>query len=132
MCLPVEKDIVNRRFVDSNAFLVGYGRIGENKKASTVPMQVQVPIIENKMCKDSYFRINATIFQRDSQFDDRIICDGFMKGGKGSCSGDSGGPLMLPISRGNGLFPFYQIGIVSYSKGNFLSTFDFYVHFELL
>lgn len=117
ICLPINEEFKGRSFIDSNAFLVGYGLTKEDGKASKVPMQVQVPILENKVCKDSYFRINATVFQKDSQFDDRIICDGYMKGGKGSCPGDSGGPMMLPIAGAKGTFPYYQIGIISYSKG---------------
>lgn len=117
VCLPFADDLIKRSFIDSNAFLVGWGRTGEEEKASKVPMEVQIPIIENKVCKERYFQINSTVFQKDSQFDERVICDGFMEGGKGSCPGDSGGPLVLPIAGANGMFPFYQIGIVSYSKG---------------
>lgn len=32
------------------------------------------------------------------------------------CQGDSGGPMMLPVYR-NGLFPYYQIGVISYGAG---------------
>lgn len=78
-------------------------------------MQVQLPIVKNEKCKDSYRKINQ--LEMNVQFDDRVVCAGFTKGGKDSCQGDSGGPLMLPIAGGNGTFPFYQIGIVSWAEG---------------
>lgn len=119
VCLPINDELINRRFVNSNAFLVGWGRTGENSTTSPVPWQVQVPIIENKLCKKSFFRINPIMYNKDIQFDDRVVCEGFTEGGKSSCQGDSGGPLVLPIVGANGTFPFYQIGIVSYSEGNY-------------
>lgn len=73
-------------------------------------MQVQIPVISNEQCKESYRRIGQ--FIADIQFDDRIVCAGFEAGGKDSCYGDSGGPLMLPVYK-SGKFSFYQIGIVS-------------------
>lgn len=103
-------------------------------------MQIQIPVVENSLCKESYRRINQV--DKESQFDDRVVCAGLMEGGKDrqrdnsittfldirsahlficflfyyiySCQGDSGGPLMLPIAN-NKSFPFYQIGIVSWA-----------------
>lgn len=56
------------------------------------------------------------MFINNSQFSDAVLCAGLAAGGKDSCQGDSGGPMMLPMYE-NGKFPFYQIGIVSYSDG---------------
>lgn len=100
-----------------NPFLVGWGKTSEDGTESPVPMQVQIPIIENKECKETYYRLYPEKFKEDIQYDDRIICAGFMDGGKDGCQSDSGGPLVLPIFSGNGKFPFYQIGIISYSDG---------------
>lgn len=77
-------------------------------------MQVQVPMVKNKYCKELYRKIGQV--EMESQFDDRVICAGFMAGGSDSCQGDSGGPMMLPIYY-NGTFAFYQIGIVSWAEG---------------
>lgn len=78
-------------------------------------MQVQIPIIDNKECKDYYFKSSSDYFNQDIQIDDRIVCAGFMDGGKDGCQSDSGGPLVLPIYSGNGTFPFYQVAIISVS-----------------
>jgi secreted trypsin-like serine protease len=41
---------------------------------------------------------------------DNMICSGVVEGGKGSCSGDSGGPLMVTLADGT----FMQVGVVSW------------------
>lgn len=120
VCLPINDELVNRRFIHSNGFLVGYGKVSDSERGfeSPLPMEVQVPIIENKVCHASFKRISLILFHNDFQFDDRVVCDGHSEGGKGSCKGDSGGPLVLPIAGANGTFPFYQIGIISYGRKN--------------
>ena len=107
----------NYNFFDKNPFLAGWGMTRENGERSHVLMQVQVPVVNNKDCKETYRRHDR--FESEIQFDDRVVCTGFENGGKGSAKGDSGGPLMLPIHQ-NSTFPFYQIGIVSYSEGTAL------------
>lgn len=92
----------------------GWGNLQEIGTMSPILMQVQVPVITNKQCKESYQRIGE--FRADIQFDGRVICAGCEAGGKDSCHGDSGGPLMLPVYE-NGTFSFHQIGIISYGSG---------------
>lgn len=78
---------------------------------ATVLQQIQVPVLDNSVCKREYKKIER--LASPNQFDDTVICAGNMAGGKDTCTGDSGGPLMLPVRVG-GKFPFYQIGVVSY------------------
>lgn len=87
----------------------------EKGPMAPILMQVQVPVNSNNKCKDRYLKDG----EEDFEFDDRVVCAGFIKGGKDSCQGDSGGPLMLPIPGNNGTFPFYQIGIVSWGNGEY-------------
>lgn len=77
-------------------------------------MQVQVPVIANSECRSMYRKIgdDATAIQ----FSERVMCAG-IRAGTGTCTGDSGGPLMLPLREPNGTFPYYQIGLVSYAEG---------------
>lgn len=77
-------------------------------------MQVQVPVITNQECLEKYKRIR--LYYADIQFSSRVLCAGFEAGGKDTCHGDSGGPLMLPQQK-DGKFNFYQIGVVSYGIG---------------
>lgn len=94
--------------------MIGWGITGERGKMSPILMEVQVPVIENQICKELYQKNGS--HRTDIQFSERVMCAGFAEGGKDSCQGDSGGPLMLPIFE-NGKFPFYQIGVVSNGDG---------------
>lgn len=73
-------------------------------------MQVQLAAIKNEVCKRAYQKIG--LFKADIQFDEHVICAGTVERGKDSCTGDSGGPFMLPLPiNENGHFAFYQVGI---------------------
>lgn len=80
---------------------------------SQVLLQLQVPIVDNKKCKQLILQDGAAYVEE--QIKEHVICAGGFAG-KGFWKGDSGGPLMLPIHQ-NGSFPFYQLGVVSFSFG---------------
>lgn len=50
------------------------------KERSQVLLEVQLPVINNKDCKESYRRIGLLTLNR--QFNDRVMCAGFLEGGK--------------------------------------------------
>ena len=68
-------------------------------------MQVELPLVDEKTCREAYpppqFAIDA-----------RTLCAGYVEGEKDSCSGDSGGPLVVRASDG-----WMQLGIVSWGWG---------------
>lgn len=105
--MPTHGIFENHEFAGKNPFLAGWGKLGEHERRSPVLMQVQLPVISNHICKEKYKLIGE--YKGDSQFGNSVLCAGFASGGKDSCHGDSGGPLMLPIHI-NGTFPFFQIG----------------------
>ncbi|XP_061911760.1 serine protease 27-like [Entelurus aequoreus] len=63
----------------------GWGQLSNVSNTSETLQEVEVPIIENKQCSDSYFPDGEDTFFND------IICAG--QWNKGTCFGDSGGPL---------------------------------------
>ena len=64
--------------------------------------EVSVPVVSNKDCNHAYFNVIT----------DNMFCAGFEEGGKDSCSGDSGGPIMV---QKNGIWQ--QAGVVSFGEG---------------
>ena len=86
---------------DDKATVIGWGRTMEGGDASAVLRQVQIPIVSNETCEQSY----------PNGITSNMICAGIT--GKDSCQGDSGGPLMV---RGSGL-EWHQAGVVSFGIG---------------
>merc|ERR1712176_1385745 len=77
----------------------GWGTTSEGGSLGRVLQKVDVPVVSDADCRDSY---------GSSSVYDSMICAGFPQGGKDSCQGDSGGPFMC----GNELS-----GIVSWGYG---------------
>jgi trypsin len=89
----------------------GHGRIS-NAAVPQYPqylMEVSVPIVSFQDCNDQNSYWGGIV-------EKAMICAGASSGGKGSCKGDSGGPLII---RGNSATQDLQVGIVSFgsSKG---------------
>lgn len=110
--MPLDETLLSRSFVDSNPFVVGWGSLSRMNDRSPVLMQLQVPVIDNEICRK--LQKNAGSSDVELKINEHVICAGGAAG-KGFWWGDSGGPLMLPIQQ-NGTFLFYQIGIVSYTN----------------
>ncbi|CAH1396320.1 unnamed protein product [Nezara viridula] len=102
ICLPQPASLRSSTFDRKYPFVVGWGETSLEGPSSDILLQVQVPVVDNDSCKKAYAKHGAII--TESQ-----LCAGEKKGGKDSCRGDSGGPLMLPQ---NG--SYYQIGIISF------------------
>lgn len=106
--------MVEMRFVGRSPFFAGWnvGKPGK-KELSPLLIQIQLPVIENELCKQIYRQFPG--YDIEPHFNDTKICTGFTTGDKDNCYGDSGGPVMLPIYR-NKMYSFYQIGIISWDK----------------
>ena len=89
----------------NEATLIGWGDIIEGEETSFPAdlMEVDVPIVSNEECKESYGDLIKSY----------NICDGYKEGGKDSCQGDSGGPLIVKDEFNN----FLIAGIVSWAYG---------------
>ena len=71
--------------------------------------EVDVPVVEDDMCDTTY----PSDFLIGDFEPETMICAGYDEGTKDSCSGDSGGPLMVKDGTG----AFMQMGVVSWGGG---------------
>lgn len=88
------------------ATVIGWG-ITEAGSASNVLRQVEAPLVDLEHCRQSYGIFNG-------QVTDNMICAGLPSGGKDSCHGDSGGPLMVFDESET---QWKQVGLVSWGEG---------------
>lgn len=92
--MPITEKVRNRSYVNFNPFVVGWGKTMEGGTSATVLQELQIPVFENKLCRDRYQQQNRLF--TENQFDSAVLCAGVLAGGKDTCQGDSGGPLMIP------------------------------------
>jgi hypothetical protein len=69
----------------TNAWATGWGRTSTGGSTSSELREVQLPIISNSVCNARY---GGTITGN-------MLCAGYDAGGKSTCFGDSGGPLIV-------------------------------------
>ncbi|MBP9709284.1 MAG: serine protease [Oligoflexales bacterium] len=86
-----------------NFLTLGWGKLGENKNSSNVLREVEVPLVDDANCKQSYPTLT-----------ENMICAGYKLGGKDSCQGDSGGPLVWWDAQKK---EWLQMGVVSFGDG---------------
>jgi len=78
--------------------------IPKEQKRPKVLQVVDVPLIENDQCEVWHKRRGITV-----RLYPEMLCAGYKSGGKDSCKGDSGGPLMVRQRDGR----FVLVGLVS-------------------
>jgi len=94
---PIQRATAGSDFSGQMSTVAGWGAIREGGGTVAALMKVDVPIVTNVECRNSYSSVTA-----------RMVCAGYWEGGKDACQGDSGGPLWV----GN-----RQVGIVSWGTG---------------
>jgi Trypsin len=95
----------------------GHGRIS-NAEPPEFPyylMEVSVPIVPFQDCNDQNSYLGGIV-------DQSMICAGASSGGKGTCHGDSGGPLII---LGNSATQDVQVGIVSFGSSEGCSIVNY-------
>jgi len=96
VCLPAD---VSQLYTGVLATVTGWGTTASGGSQPSVLNEVDVTVLSNDVCRNSYSEIN-----------DVHICAA--DDGKDSCQGDSGGPLIAPENSRYAL-----IGVVSYGYG---------------
>ncbi|KAF2890882.1 hypothetical protein ILUMI_15291, partial [Ignelater luminosus] len=86
ICLPLAEDLRSKNYIGQKLTVAGWGRT-ENRSQSTVKLKVDVPVMSNSDCAPTYKRNGVTLVSSQ-------ICAGGEQA-KDSCTGDSGGPLMV-------------------------------------
>uniref|UniRef100_A0A182WFE8 Peptidase S1 domain-containing protein n=1 Tax=Anopheles minimus TaxID=112268 RepID=A0A182WFE8_9DIPT len=100
ICLPTDQSDFDGR----EATVTGWGTT-ESGELSEYLQQLTVPILTNQQCRKSgYFRFQITA---------KMLCAGYLEGGRDSCQGDSGGPLQLTKSESG---QQQIVGVVSWGK----------------
>jgi len=101
ICLPKKGEKLK---TGDNGVTAGWGATTENGQESDVLMQVEVTVIETKVCQAGYHH----------KVDSTMVCatGNFEQGGMDHCNGDSGGPLM---AKRNGRWELF--GVVSWALG---------------
>ena len=90
----------------TTATVTGWG-IQDARQTSSHLLEVEVPLVGERTCSDAY-----SDEVPDAAIDHRTLCAGLRQGGKDSCGGDSGGPLM--VRDGD---EWVQVGVVSWGIG---------------
>ncbi|XP_075681229.1 tryptase-2-like [Dermatophagoides pteronyssinus] len=105
ICLPPS---IYTEFFEKECIASGWGKLDHNKKGSDVLQKVRIKVFDNALCQQAYF----------SKFKIGIknwhLCAGTEdeRGGKGTCHGDSGGPLQCKIGS-----TWYLAGVTSFGSG---------------
>jgi secreted trypsin-like serine protease len=91
--------------------IAGFGTTSESDSTLPAKLQVaQVPRVADRECANEYSDTTPVV---GNAFDPQTaLCAGYPKGGKDTCEGDSGGPLLAPLGTG-----FRLVGATSYGEG---------------
>ena len=95
----------------TDAAVFGWGETEEHYRSNTL-VAATIPLVDHQTCQDGYVDEGYTVA-------DGTLCAGYAAGGQDACSGDSGGPLMIPgpVSTTGEYTSYIQVGIVSWGEG---------------
>ncbi|XP_019534012.3 serine protease hepsin [Aedes albopictus] len=101
ICLPQPSDAL---YDGKMAVVTGWGKTAHGGLSATL-QELKVPILTNAKCR----RAGYWAFQITG----KMLCAGYIEGGRDSCQGDSGGPLQV---YNNETHRYELVGIVSWGR----------------
>ncbi|CAG7838610.1 unnamed protein product [Allacma fusca] len=105
VCLPPEE---SNLFEGKDVVGAGWGTLKEGGKKSPTLQEVIMRVMSNSACND-YHTLDSKF---PVQVTDNMLCAGYSEGGKDTCAGDSGGPLIAWEKK-----RFTQVGVTSWGFG---------------
>ncbi|XP_029429206.1 transmembrane protease serine 13 isoform X2 [Rhinatrema bivittatum] len=100
-CLPM----TGQNFLQGQCWISGFGKTNpDSKDTSPILMETEVNLISTSDCN------RRSVYNGD--ITDRMMCAGYMQGGKDACQGDSGGPLVCE-QKGQ----WFLAGVTSWGEG---------------
>lgn len=85
VCIPTDEPVRSKNYVGYMPFVAGWGRTQEGGKAANVLQELQIPVLDNEVCKDRYKKQNKLLSEK--QFNKAVLCAGVLSGGQDSCQG---------------------------------------------
>lgn len=85
-----------------HATVSGWGKVSESGGLSNQLRAVNVSLMDDAACKSFY----------GQRIVDKMVCAGYVQGGRDACQGDSGGPLVKKVKGRH-----YLVGVVSWGVG---------------
>lgn len=101
ICLPTS----NVTFNFSRCLAIGWGLLSFGGERPQILQEIEMPLVSRTVCTKNFKDINKVT--------ENMICAGHLKGSKGVCHGDSGGPLQCQSEDGS----WFQIGVTSWTQG---------------
>lgn len=93
----------------TQAIVIGWGRLQDGRFPIDL-RQVQLSLFDRQECNSLVSGPPKPGVVVQGDITENMICSGVSEGGRGSCNGDSGGPLMVAMPDGS----YVQVGIVSW------------------
>jgi trypsin len=98
--------------------IAGFGLTNQNASSEPATMQfTQVPITTDAYCAGAY---PQSVGDQGTYDPTTEVCAGYAKGGRDACNGDSGGPLLAPLSSAyadSDGYRYVLVGATSYGDG---------------
>ena len=103
-CVPEATD---RLPFNTLCYAVGWGKMKETHIFGTdILREAEVPLVDNKKCQEAF----------EYEITENQMCAGYLTGGVDTCAGDSGGPLMCRIRKGQ-QERWHVYGVTSFGEG---------------